>query len=53
MGFKRSHDLESLGEDADVAIAGANEDVVGPGADAMKIITLNTSALKSTVYVRS
>ena len=51
MGFECSYDLKSLGEDADVAIAAADKDVVGPGADAMKIITLTTSALKSTVYV--
>ena len=53
MGFECSYNLESLGEDADMAIAAANEDVVGPGADAMKIITLTMSALKSTVYVGS
>ena len=53
MGFECSYNLESLGEDADVAIAAAYKDVVGSGADAMKIITLTTSALMSTVYVGS
>ena len=51
MGFEGPYDLEGLGEDAHVAIAAANEDIVGPRADAMKIIALATSALKQTMYV--
>ena len=44
MGFERPYDFEALGEDADVAIAAADKDVVGTGAYAMKIIALATSA---------
>ncbi len=50
MGFERPYDLEGLGEDADVAIAAADEDIVRPGADTMEIIALVTSALKQTVH---
>ena len=53
MGFERPYDLECLGEDADMAIAAANKDVVGPSADAVKIIALATSALKPSIYVGS
>lgn len=50
MGFERSYNLKSLGENADVAIVATDEDVVGPGTDAVKIITLATSASKQTVH---
>ena len=46
MCFERPYDLESLGEDADVAVVAADEDVVGPGTDTVEIIALATSALK-------
>ena len=46
MGFERPYDFESLREDADVAIAAADEDVVGPRANGMEIIALATSAWK-------
>ena len=46
MGFERSYDFKGLREDADMAIAAANEDVVGTRADAMEIIALATSAWK-------
>lgn len=49
MCFERPYDFEGLGEDADVAIIATDEDVVGPGTDAVKIIALATSALKQTV----
>ena len=51
MRFECSYDLEGLGEDANVAIAATDEDVVGPRADTMEIIALSTSALKQTVLV--
>ena len=46
MGFERPYDFEGLREDADVAIAAANENIVGTRADAMEIIALATSARK-------
>ena len=46
MRFERSYDFEGLREDAHVAIAGTNEDVVGPRADAMEVIALAMSAWK-------
>ena len=46
MGFERPYDFEGLREDADVAIAAANEDIVGSRAYTMEIITLATSAWK-------
>ena len=49
MCFERSYDLEGLGKYADVAIVATDENVVGPGADTVEIITLATSALKQTV----
>lgn len=49
MCFERSNDLEGLGEDADVAIVAADEDVVGPRTDTVEIIALATSALEQTV----
>ena len=49
MCFERPYDLERLGEDADVAIVAADEDIVGPGTDAVEIIALATSAIKQTV----
>ena len=52
MGFERSCDLEGLGEDADMAIAAANKDVVGPSADAVKFIALATSVLKAEYIYR-
>lgn len=51
MCFERPYDLEGLGEDADMAIVAADEDIVGPGTDAVKIIALATSASKQTVHV--
>ena len=35
MGFECPYDFEGVREDADMAIAAANEDVVGPRAYAM------------------
>ena len=46
MGLESPYDFDGLGEDADVAIAAANEYIVRPRADAMEIITLATSARK-------
>ena len=46
MGFECPYDFEGLREDADVAIAAADEDIVRPRADAMEIIALATSAWK-------
>lgn len=53
MRFKRPYDLEGLGEDANVAIAATDENIVGPGADTMEIVALTTSALKQTVIVET
>lgn len=50
MGFERPYDLEGLREDADIAIVATHEDIVGPGADAVEIIALATSALKQTLF---
>lgn len=49
MCFERPYDLERLRKYADVAIVAADEDVVGPGTDAVEIIALATSALEQTV----
>lgn len=35
MCFERPYDLKGLGKDTDVAIVAADEDVVGPGTDAV------------------
>ena len=51
MCFERAYDLERLGEDADVAIVTADEDVVGPGTNAVEIIALATSVSKQSVLV--
>lgn len=53
MGFERPYDFEGLGEDVDVAITAANKDIVGTGADTVKVIALATSALEYTVCVGS
>lgn len=51
MCFERPYDLEGLGENADVAVIAADEDVVGSRTDAVEIIALATSALKQTLHV--
>ena len=53
MGFEHPYDFEGLGEDADMAIAAANKDIVGTGADTVKIIALTMLALECTEYVGS
>ena len=52
MGFEGANDLESLGQDADVAIVSGNEEVVRPRANTAQIIALATSALKPDVLVQ-
>lgn len=53
MGFERPYDFEGLGEDVDVTITAPNENIVGTGADAVKVIALASSALEDSVYVGS
>ena len=53
MCFECPYDLEGLGEDADVAVVAADEDVVGPGTDTVEIIALATSAFKQILLAGS
>lgn len=53
MCFERPYDLEGLGEDVDVAVVAADEDVVGPGTDTVEIIALATSALTQILLAGS
>lgn len=48
MCFECPYNLEGLREDADMAIVATDEDVVGPGTDALKVIALATSASEQT-----
>lgn len=44
VGLERSHDLEGLGQDPDLAIVAGDEEIVGARTDAAYIIALATSA---------
>ena len=49
MGLECPYDFEGLGEDVNMAVAAADKDVVGTGADTVEIIALAMSTLGQTV----
>ena len=53
MCFERPYDLEGLGEDVDVAVVAADEDIVVPVTDTLYIINIATSALTQILLAGS
>ena len=53
MRLECSNDLEGLGEDANVAIVAASEEVIGAGAYATQPIALATSARTHVDHVEA